>query len=125
MSITRGIEIKKKEPGADNTINNNHFVSWKDRNFNMWVSEWIFTYIPEREMYERSPEGWSFAIKKDDLLKMADDLIEHRFSVCSETYDGFFDELVENYAYQFGLAFRTLAEKVKDDELLRYYDAGD
>ena len=125
MSITRGIEIKKKAPGTDNSINNSNFVSWKDHVFDMWVSEWISTYIPEREMDERSPEGWSFAIKKNDLLKMADDLIQRHFSVCPETYDGFFDELVENYAYQLGLAFRNLAEKVKDDELLRYYDAGE
>ena len=125
MSITRGIEIRRKDPSKDRPFYACPGVSWKDYGFDMWVSEWLNKFIPNLAPYETDNDYWSRIIEKKDLLRMADDLLQCRLYVCPQAYDWMEGEkLYEKDAKYFGEYFRYLAERLKADEMLIYYDAG-
>lgn len=125
MSITRGIEIRRKDPAKDRPFYARPDVSWKCYAFDMWVSEWMILYMPKREPYEAGDDYWSCIIEKEELLRMADDLTQGRLSVCPDAYDWMEgEEIYEKDAKRFGTYFRYLAERLQDDEMLIYYDAG-
>lgn len=90
--------------------------------------EWLNTYesMEPAEYYKRLGEyEWEASMKKEDLLKMADNLINRRFHVCQDSYDYFKgDEEEENRMVMYGRAFKKLVDQLQDDEMLVYYDGG-
>ena len=125
MSITRGIEIRHKDPAKDQPFYACPGVSWKDYGFDMWMSEWLCLFLPNLEPYETDEDYWSCIIEKEDLLRLAGDLLRGDLSICPKAYDWMEGEkLYEKDAKRFGEHFRYLAERLKDDEMLVYYDAG-
>lgn len=128
MSITKGIEIRRKNPSQDRPCNKRPVVSWKCWYEDIWFMEWLNTYesMEPAEYYKRlGAFEWEASVKKEDLLRMADDLINRRFNVCPEGY-GYFkgDEDEENKMVMYGQAFKKLVDQLQDYEILVYYDYG-
>ena len=125
MSITCGIDIRKKD--THECVDCSSYVSWKNLHVDMWICDWIFTYKSpgEQEFFEHQGECVRRSIRTDDLLRMADDMINRRFDVCPDAYK-FFSGIAteEDLVADYGMFFRELAEKVQDDEMLVYYDCG-
>lgn len=129
MSITTGFEIRRKDPAKERPFHERPYVSWKSLGLDMWIMEWLnrFTLIPDDKTLfpEREENFWSVELRKSDLLRMANDLITCQFNVCPEAYYFFEGRTQEEYlALQYGKAFRELAERLQDDEILVYYDCG-
>lgn len=99
MSITKGIEIRKKDPTKERPYNERPWTSWERWYENMWIGEWLRKYETKEppEYYRRLGQfEWEAFIRKEDLLRMAD----------------------------FGDEFKTLAERLAEDEMLVFYDHG-
>ncbi len=129
MSITVGIKICPKNPTKESVSNDRPWVSWKNLSVHMWITEWFFLYESEEPSgyYRKLGEfEWEASVLKDDLLRMADDLINRRFDVCPETYhdDIEGDEQAEDRLAGYGTSLKHLAEQLQDDEMLVYYDCG-
>lgn len=125
MSITCGIEICKRD--TREIADASSFVSWKSWAIDMWIGEWIFEYQTpgEPEFFEIKGECVWRSVRKDDVLRMADDMTNRRFDVCPDAYDFIEgDELEENSLADYGPILRRLAEKVQDDEMLVRYNCG-
>lgn len=128
MSITKGIEIRRKNPTKERPFDNRPYISWKRWWVDMWIMEWLNTYESKEpaEYYKKLGEyEWEVSMRKDDLLRMAEDLINRRFSVCQDAYDYFKDdEEEENRMVMYGQSFKKLVDQLQDDEMLVYYDCG-
>lgn len=107
MSITTGYEVRKKDPAKERPDSQRPYVSWKDPTFNMWVLEWLYKFETNDT--------------KNDVLRMAEDIIKQRFDVCPDAY-GFFSEYVEEYALRYGNALYEMVTNMQVDEYLRYYN---
>lgn len=125
MSITCGIVIWKKD--THERIDTTSCVSWKNWAVDMWICDWIFTYKTsgKPDFFEHKGECVRRSVRKDDILRMADDMTNRRFNVCPDAYEYFEGyEQEEKLLAGYGPILRKLAEKVQDDEMLIYYDYG-
>ena len=123
MSITVGICIERRSD--QKSISNSAYASWKNWDVNTWISDWFSLHKTQGrpEYFEAGEDGFRCSILKDDLLRMADDLINRRFDVCPDAYEDFegedeIEEMLERYGY----ALRNLAENLQDDQMLVYYN---
>ena len=124
MSITRGIEILKKDPAKERPLGSRPCVSWKNRDLDMWIREYVFDKM-DTTTYREGPEYYSCTIPKEQLLQMADDLVNRRFELCPDYCEYFHAHDLEDCGPRYGGFFRELADDLQDDEVLVYYDAGD
>lgn len=128
MSITTGIDIRRKDPKKERPLSEIPGVSWKSWIVDMWIAEWLMLYesTDPIEHFKRTGEyEWEASMKKEDLLRMADDLINRRFGVCPDSFKAFNGiQEEEDLLAMYGEEFRCLAEQLQDDEWLVYYDAG-
>lgn len=120
MSITTGIEIRKKDP-LDESYDHNAWSSWKNQYFDMWVSAWLNHHIGHANLpaYDCHGEHHSVIVPKEALLQMGDDLVNRRFGTAPEWAEDIED--LGEYTMHYGKAFKELAEKAKEDEVLVYY----
>ena len=120
MSITEGFEIRKPDP-RDENYDHDAWSSWKNRYFAMWVSDWLRLNVGYQNLptYYCYGEYQSVIIPKEVLLRMADDLINRRFDTAPEWAEEVDD--LGDYGVHFGMEFKSLAEKVKEGEVIIQY----
>ena len=120
MSITEGFEIRKPDP-RDENYDHDAWSSWKKQYFAMWIGDWLHRHIGYANLpvYYRQGDYQSIIIPKEALLRMADDLLNRRFDAAPEWASDVED--LGDYTTHYGRAFKELAEKVKDDEVIIYY----
>lgn len=128
MSITKGIEIRKKDPAKDRPPHERPCVSWKDRCLDYWIEDWLYAYESDEPggYYKKLGEfEYECGMLKEDLLRLASDMENRRFELCPEGYRWFSGHAAtEDLAALYGTMFRQLAERLQEDEMLVYYDCG-
>lgn len=121
MSLTTGIQRCKKVSPLGPIL---EFVSWKNRTFDLWITEYLFqqsTNTPS--VLQINDEGQFFIVSSSLLTRIAQDLLNENFQVCSAG-EWFVDASDYVYAKEYGHAFLKMCHNLEPDEILVYYDCG-
>lgn len=121
MSITTGLQRCKKTNPMKSVLDD---VSWKNRYFDMWVTEYMYLY-PQYALEALHIDGESrfFVVSNKLIVQMAQDLLNENFHVCKSS-EWFVDASDYAYAKEYGKAFLELCHNMTPDEILVYYDCG-
>jgi len=121
MSITTGIQRCKKTNPIHSVLED---VSWKNRYFDMWVTEYLYLYPQYAPVVLRADGESSFFVISETLItRMAQDLLNENFCVCKAS-EWFVDDSDYAYAKEYGKVFLELCHNMTPDEILVYYDCG-
>lgn len=121
MSLTTGIQRCKTVSPFGPIL---EFVSWKNRTFDLWITEYLFqqsTNTPS--VLQINDEGQFFIVSSSLLTRIAQDLLNENFQVCSAG-EWFVDASDYVYAKEYGHAFLKMCHNLEPDEILVYYDCG-
>lgn len=124
MSITRGVEVRKKDGTYIDGDQRN--VSWKNLDFDMWVSNYLFRVqkIVKLKGTRRSWDDFTCPIPKEVLLAMGEELKNRNFGICLD-FEDYFDDDEAEYAQGYGESFIDLGnDELAEDEEFVYYDGG-
>lgn len=121
MSLTTGIHRCKKATPLGPILED---VSWKNRTFDMWITEYLFLYSQDPpSVLQVNGDGQLFIVSSALFTRIAQDLLNENFQVCSAG-----EWLVDasDYAYgkEYGHAFLKMCHNLEADEILIYYDCG-
>ena len=121
MSITVGIQIVKKDKNADNSANKNKWVSWKNRDLDFWIHGFLFKKHNLEKKHDKG-DRYIAVVPKEVLKEMGETMLsEEKFNACMK-YSYEEADWEDDKAASYGRYFIYLAEIVKDDEELQYYD---
>jgi len=121
MSLTTGIHRCKKATPLGPILED---VSWKNRIFDMWVTEYLFLYSQDySSVLQTDGNSQFFTVSSELLARLAQDLLNENFQVCSAG-DWFVDVSDYAYAKEYGHAFLKMCHNIEPDEILVYYDCG-
>jgi len=121
MSLTTGIHRCKKATPLGPILED---VSWKNRTFDMWITEYLFLYSQDfPSVLQIDGDSQFFIVSSELLARIAQDLLNENFQVCSAG-DWFVDVSDYTYAKEYGHAFLKMCHNIEPDEILVYYDCG-
>ena len=121
MSLTTGIHRCKKATPFGPILED---VSWKNRTFDMWITEYLFLYFQDPPpVLQINDDGQFFIVSSSLLTRIAQDLLNENFQICSAG-EWFVDASDYVYAKEYGHAFLKMCHNLEPDEILVYYDCG-
>ena len=121
MSLTTGIYRCKKATPLAPILED---VSWKNRTFDMWITEYLFRYSQVSPTARQiNGSGQFFIVSSELLARMAQDILNENFQVCSAS-EWFVEASEYACAKEYGNAFLKMCHNLEPDEILVYYDCG-
>ena len=125
MSISRFIDIVKKDRNADNSTNKNNWIGWKAECLDFWILEILFEI---KDLYfTMDPKlGEICIIPKEVMEEMATALKERKFEICPEACSYFCNYTTwhGDRLQMFGETVEKFIKKAKDDEEFIYTYGG-
>lgn len=122
MSITRGIEVVYKD--GTKIENDNRYIAWKNPMMDLWICDFLFDKC--NLTFEKVwGNEYVCKIPNEFAWELADRLIKQEFEIFEGYHTTFgTDEKDKEDAQRYGQAIKELIEKVKDYEIISYYDYG-
>ena len=128
MSITRLIEIRKKDqPEPD--LYNNRWVGWKHPYLDIWISSYLVHVVDDSMLrWIRSDDDvLEIEVPKEMFMDMAERLLSRQYDLGFDDEQAYMEILEEarpGYIEGFAKGLTRLVMEVGEDEIMVYIDAG-